>query len=95
MFREVARKKQALDRAACEEILKQEPRGVLSLIGDDGYPYGLPINFWYCADDGKIYFHSGKCGHKIDALKACDKASFCVYDSGCGKMVTGRCISRA
>lgn len=82
MFREVARKKQALDRAACEEILKQEPRGVLSLIGDDGYPYGLPINFWYCADDGKIYFHSGKCGHKIDALKACDKASFCVYDSG-------------
>ena len=82
MFRELARKKQALAPAQCIEILKTEPRGVLSVIGDDGYPYGVPMNFWYCEEDGKIYFHSGKLGHKIDALKACDKVSFCVYDKG-------------
>lgn len=57
-------------------------RGVLSLIGDDGYPYGLHIDHWYCEEDGKIYFHGAKEGHKIDAIKACDKVSYCVYDEG-------------
>lgn len=82
MFREMARKKQALSEEKCAEILKNEPRGVLSVLGDDGYPYGMPMNFYYCEEDGHIYFHGGKTGHKIDALKNCDKASFCVYDQG-------------
>lgn len=82
MFREIVRKKQALALEECKEILKDEPRGVLSLIGDGGYPYGVPINHYYCEENGHIYFHSGKSGHKVDALRACDKASFCVYDSG-------------
>lgn len=82
MFREVARKKQQLSREEGIELLKNEPRGVLSLIGDEGYPYGLPIDHWYNEEDGCLYFHSGKVGHKIDAMKKCDKASFCVYDQG-------------
>lgn len=82
MFREVARKKQSLSRTECLELLKTEPRGVLSLIGDEGYPYGLPIDHWYNREDGCLYFHSGKAGHKIDAIRGCDKASFCVYDQG-------------
>ena len=40
------------------------------------------MNHYYCEEDGKIYFHSGKNGHRIDAVKHCDKASFCVYDGG-------------
>ena len=82
MFRKMLRAKQAITDAECVEILKNEPRGVLSVLGDDGYPYGMPLNQFYCEDDGHIYFHSGKVGHKIDALKACDKASFCVMDGG-------------
>ncbi|MBQ2242096.1 MAG: pyridoxamine 5'-phosphate oxidase family protein [Clostridia bacterium] len=82
MFREIVRKKQALALEECKEILQNEPRGVLSLIGDGGYPYGVPINHYYCEENGHIYFHSGKSGHKVDALRACDKASFCVYDGG-------------
>ena len=82
MFRELVRKKQALTLEECKEILQNEPRGVLSLIGDGGYPYGIPINHYYCEENGHIYFHSGKSGHKVDALRACDKASFCVYDGG-------------
>lgn len=81
-FRPLVRKKQALSPEECVEILENEPRGVLSLLGDGGYPYGMPLNHFYCPEDGKIYFHSGKTGHKIDALRACDKASFCVYDRG-------------
>ena len=82
MFREMLRKKQQLSDEECIEILKQEPRGVLSVIGDDDYPYGMPLNHFYCESDGKLYFHSGKKGHKIDAMTRRDKASFCVYDQG-------------
>ena len=82
MFRQMNRKKQQLPDEECIDILKTELRGVLSVNGDDGYPYGLPINHYYCEDDGKIYFHSGKKGHKADALRRDDKASFCVYDGG-------------
>lgn len=82
MFRNVARYKQQLSREECISILNDEVRGVLSVIGDGGYPYGLPINHYYCPEDGKLYFHSGKTGHKIDAIRRCGKASFCVFDQG-------------
>ena len=82
MFRQMNRKKQQLPDEECIEILKTELRGVLSVNGDDGYPYGLPINHYYCEDDGKIYFHGAREGHKIDAIKACDKVSYCVMDEG-------------
>ena len=82
MFRELTRKKQALSIEECKEILKQEVRGVLAVNGDDGYPYALTINFYYDEANNKIYFHSGKHGHKIDAIKCSDKVSFCVYDKG-------------
>lgn len=82
MFRELMRKKQALPPEECAEILRNARRGVLSVAGDDGYPYGLPINHWYCEEDGHLYFHSGREGHKIDAIRRCGKASFCVTDEG-------------
>ena len=63
-------------------MLQNAKRGVLSLLGEDGYPYGLPINHWYCEEDGKLYFHGAKEGHKIEAIRKCDKASFCAYDEG-------------
>ena len=74
--------KQQISDDECREILKTEKRGVLALIGDAGYPYGLPLNHWYCEENGRIYFHGAKEGHKIDSIKKCDKASFCVYDEG-------------
>ena len=82
MFREMLRIRQQLTQEECIEILKVEKRGVLSVLGDDDYPYGMPINHYYCEEDGKLYFHGGKKGHKIDAMKRHDKASFCVYDQG-------------
>lgn len=82
MFREMLRKKQQIPAEECVEILKNELRGVLSVLGDDGYPYGMPMNHWYCEEDGKLYFHSGRMGHRTDAVQRCDKASFCVYDQG-------------
>ena len=82
MFREITRKKQALPTEKIIEILDTEKRGVLSVLGDNGYPYGMPMNYWYNKENGYLYFHSGKKGHKVDALAANNKVSFCVYDSG-------------
>ena len=82
MFRKMRRINQQLSNGECTEILKNEKRGILSLIGDDGYPYGLPIDYIYCEENGTICFHGSKAGHKIDAVKRCDKVSFCVCGSG-------------
>ena len=80
MFREMRRFKQQLTAEECAEILRRERRGVLATLGDDGYPYAVPLNFVY--EDGKIYFHCAGEGHKIDATRRCDKASFCVTEQG-------------
>ena len=82
MFRELTRKHKEISREDCIRILETETRGVLSVQGDDGYPYGMPMNHWYHPEDGCIYFHSGRYGHKIDAIGRSDKASFCVVEAG-------------
>ena len=82
MFRPLTRIKQQLSDRECKDILNQELRGVLAVNGDNGYPYALPINFYFDENNNKIYFHSGKVGHKLDAIAKNDKVSFCVYDKG-------------
>ena len=82
MFRDLVRKNRKIAEEECIAILREEKRGVLAVLGDEGYPYAGPINHWYSEEDGHLYFHSGKTGHKIDAIRNCDKASFCVYDRG-------------
>lgn len=76
MFREMRRKTQLLPREEAEDILKNGTSGVLAVAGDDGYPYAVPLSYVY--RDGKIWFHCAKVGHKMDAIAACDKVSFCV-----------------
>lgn len=81
-FRKMVRAKQAISEEECIQILKTQLRGVLSVLGENDYPYGVPIDHWYNEENGKIYFHGSKVGHKIDAMKKHDKVSFCVYDEG-------------
>lgn len=78
MFREMTKKNKQLSREEALRLLREEPRGVLSLLGDEGYPYGVPTNFWYCDKDGCIWFHGDRSGHKMDAIRRCSKASLCV-----------------
>lgn len=77
-FREMRRKRQQLSSEESIGILERATSGTLALLGDGGYPYAVPISYVY--NDGKLYFHSAMSGHKVDAIRACDKASFCVID---------------
>ena len=78
MFRDMRRKNQLLPQEEAEAILRQGTSGVLSLLGDGGYPYGVPLSYVY--HNGKLYFHCAKAGHKLDAIRREEKCSFCVID---------------
>ncbi len=82
MFRKMRRFKQQVSDEICRKILREEWRGVLAVHGEDGYPYALPIDFYYDEEKNKIYFHCAKEGHKLDAIRADNRVSFCVYDKG-------------
>ena len=78
-FREMRRKRQQLSDEESVAILRKATSGTLALLGDNGYPYAVPLSYVY--SEGKLYFHSAMEGHKVDAIRNCDKASFCVIDS--------------
>lgn len=78
MFREMRRKRQQLSDEKCIDILKKCTSGVLAVSGDDGYPYAVPLSYVY--DNGKIYFHCAKQGHKLDAIVRNEKVSFCIIE---------------
>jgi len=78
-FRPMRRIRQQLPDEESLGILENGYRGFLSVIGDGGYPYTLPIN--YVLADGKLYFHCAREGHKLDAVRNCDKACFTVIDT--------------
>ena len=77
-FRPMRRFRQQLPDEESLSILETGYRGFLSVIGDGGYPYTVPINYVY--DAGTLYFHCAREGHKLDALRVCDKACFTVID---------------
>ncbi len=76
MFRAMRRKRQLLSEAETIAMLESCTSGVLAVQGDDDYPYAVPLSFAY--EDGKMYFHSAKSGHKLDAIARNAKVSFCV-----------------
>jgi len=76
MHEPMRRTRQLLSAEETVAILGTATAGVLALTGEDGYPYAVPLSFAY--EDGSLFFHSAKAGHKLDAIGHSDKASFCV-----------------
>jgi len=74
--------KQAVSEEECKKILREAKRGTFSVLGDNGYPYTIPINFYYDEIDNRIYFHGAKEGHKVDSIKKCDKVCFTTWNKG-------------
>lgn len=78
MFREMRRGKQLLSMEDTVAVMDRCTNGVLACLGDEDYPYAVPLSYVYFND--KIYFHSAKVGHKIDAITKNPKVSFSVID---------------
>jgi hypothetical protein len=78
MFRKMRRKDRQLGNEQAIEILQQGEYGVLSTLGENGYPYGLPLN--YIVLDEDIYFHCAMEGQKIDNILYNEKVSLCVVE---------------
>lgn len=74
MFREIRRKEKRLTSEECIGIISQAEYGTLATIGDDGYPYAVPLNYIY--HNGSIYFHCATVGHKLDNINYCSNVSF-------------------
>ena len=85
MFRKMRRFRQQISNEDCIDVLVKEKRGVLSMTGEDGYPYGIPMNHWYCEADGKLYFHGAKEGYKIDLIQKNNKVCYTVFEKGVAK----------
>ena len=82
MFREMRRNKQEIPQSECMQILESEKRGVLAVNGEQGYPYAVPMNFYYDPAEHRIYLHSAKAGHKLDAIRKDPKVCFTVLEQG-------------
>lgn len=78
MFRGMRRAKQQLTPEESRAILERGSSGVLAVSGDDGYPYAVPLSYVY--QQGKLWFHCAREGHKLDAIRRDGKVSFCVVD---------------
>ena len=105
MQREMRKAERKLSFEEAQRILYEGEYGILSLQGEDGYAYGVPLSYVY--KDDKIYFHCASEGKKLDCLAQNDRVSFCVvgktevlpekfstkYESaivfGCASRVTG------
>lgn len=82
MFRSMRRFKQQLPEEDVRKLLERLPRGVLAVLGDDDYPYAVPMDFVYDPSDNTLNFHAALEGHKLDAVRRHPKASFCLIDEG-------------
>ena len=70
--------RQQLTHDECIDILCRATAGVLAVTGDGGYPYAVPLSHVYAG--GRLYFHSALQGHKVDAIAADARCSFCIID---------------
>lgn len=81
-FRKMRRFKQELSGEECREVLLKEKRGVLAVNGDGGYPYAITLDYFLDEESGRLYFHSAKQGHKLDAIRRDDRVCFTVCEQG-------------
>nr|WP_300324136.1 pyridoxamine 5'-phosphate oxidase family protein [uncultured Anaerostipes sp.] len=79
MFRSIRKKKNEISIEEAKRLLHNARRGVLAVNGDNHYPYAIPVNYLYDEENQKIYFHGSRAGHKVDAIKNCDKVCFTVF----------------
>lgn len=75
-MREMRRNDRQMPHAEAEVLLLNGEYGILAVLGDEDYPYAVPVSYAY--EDGAIYIHGAKEGHKLDGIRRHSKVSFSV-----------------
>jgi uncharacterized protein len=75
-MKSIRRKDREIKKQETIDLLDSAEYGVLSTVGQDNQPYGVPLNYVY--KNNCIYFHCALSGHKIDNIENNAKVSFCV-----------------
>jgi len=75
-MKNIRRKDREIGTNEAIELLSNCGYGVLSTVGKEGQPYGIPLSYAY--KDNRIYFHCALKGHKIENIENNPKVSFCV-----------------
>lgn len=76
MFKPIKKNHLALSNDEIKTILLKGEFGVLGTVGENGYPYTVPVNYVYL--NNSIYFHGSIEGHKLENIAFNDKVSFTV-----------------
>jgi nitroimidazol reductase NimA-like FMN-containing flavoprotein (pyridoxamine 5'-phosphate oxidase superfamily) len=76
MFQAMRRPQKAISEADAWNLLKQASYGVLCVHGTQGYPYAMPMN--HVVIDDSLIFHAAVVGHRLEALRADQRACFTV-----------------
>lgn len=76
MFEAMRRQDRELTAEETDAILKNSEHGVLAVVGRNGYPHPVPVNYVYY--DGAIWIHSALEGAKLEDIRSDNRVSFCV-----------------
>jgi len=76
MFANMRKSNRKMNEEDCQQLLYSGEFGVLSLMGTNGFPHAVPMNYAY--KEGKIWLHSAKAGEKILCMQAHNQVSFCI-----------------
>jgi hypothetical protein len=72
----IRRKDRGISAEEATRLLAEGEYGILSTVGEDGQPYGIPLSYAY--RNNSIYIHCALKGHKLVNLDHNHKVSFCV-----------------
>jgi uncharacterized protein len=75
-MKKIRRKDREINTRETIEILASAEYGVLSTVGKDSQPYGVPLSYVY--KNNSIYFHCALIGQKLDNIIDNPRVSFCV-----------------
>jgi len=79
MFREMRRKEKHMNEQEAVKVLEEGLYGNLATMGEEGYPYTIPLNYAYV--DNTVYFHTAMEGQKLDNIKHNGRVCFSVVDT--------------
>lgn len=72
------RTERAMTQDDAVKLLEEGRMGVLSMVGGNGVPYGVPLNYCYLREENAVFFHCANQGRKMDNLTSNPCVSFAV-----------------